>query len=124
MGLEKYKELYLTEARKQVIAIESAVVSLRGSPTDAESLEGVSRAAHTLKGMSATMGYEQLARLSGQLEKLLDRVGRGAGNSTLELADLLSDCAVALRVLLEDVVAGRRHDVDLAPLLGRMRPFV
>ena len=124
MDVEKYRELYLTEAQKQVAAMERALVSLRGSPGDVESLEGMCRAAHTLKGMSATMGYEQLARLSGDLEKLTERVRHGSATGKSEFAGLLSDCVAALRVLIEGVAAGGGHDLELTPLLGRITPFL
>jgi two-component system chemotaxis sensor kinase CheA len=121
METEKYKQLYLTEAKKQLVALEGAAVALRSTPVDAESLQGGLRAAHTLRGMSATMGYSQLARLGGALETLLGgRVHEtSAGNG--ELADLLTECIGALRELLEDVATGDRREVDLAPLLQRMR---
>jgi two-component system chemotaxis sensor kinase CheA len=121
METEKYRELYLTEAEKQLVALEGAAVALRRTPVNAESLQGGLRAAHTLRGMSATMGYRPLAGLAGALETLLGaRVhATSAGNG--ELADLLTECTAVLRQLLEDVAAGDKREVDLAPLLRRMK---
>ena len=124
MDTEKYRELYLTEAHKHLVAIEGAAVALRSTPVDAESLEGGSRAAHTLKGMSAMMGYEQLAHLAGEVETLFGGLEHGTSADNGELADILTECLAALCELLGHVVDGERQDVDLAPLLRRMKALV
>jgi two-component system chemotaxis sensor kinase CheA len=121
MDTEKYKELYLTEAYKQLVALEGVAVALRSERADAESLQRGSRAAHTLRGMSATMGYEQLAHLAGSVETLLDGLEHEASAGNGELAGLLTECLAALHGLLEDVAAGGLHKVDLTPLLLRMK---
>jgi two-component system chemotaxis sensor kinase CheA len=123
MDLDKYKELYLAEARQQLATMETGVQALRGSPADAEPLVVVSRAAHTLKGMSAMMSYRQLAELAGEVESLLDGRNPQTLAGTAELGDLLRDCVDALRLLLQDVADGDGRETELGPLLRRMEPF-
>jgi two-component system chemotaxis sensor kinase CheA len=120
MDVAKYKDLYLTEAYAQVAVMEEGVTALGNSPADPELLSNISRAAHTLKGMSATMGYEELARLAGGLERLMDARRVQTLASTSELSDLLAKCAEAFRLLLRQVVDGSACDVELDSLLRRM----
>ncbi len=120
MDTEKYKDLYLTEAYAHVAAMEEAVAALGNSTTDSELLSSISRAAHTLKGMSATMGYEELAQLAGGVERLMDARRLDARAGAPELTNLLTDCIQALRTLLQRAVDGDSHDVELQTLLQRM----
>jgi two-component system chemotaxis sensor kinase CheA len=121
MDTEKYKELYLTEAYKYLVSLEDAAVALRSRRADTESFQRGLRAAHTLRGMSATMGYEQLARLGGAVEMLLGGAEHGTSTSRSGLADILTECTATLRELLADVAAGDKREVDLTPLLSQMK---
>ncbi len=120
MDVAKYKDLYLTEAYAQVAVMEEGVAALGDSPADSELLSSISRAAHTLKGMSATMGYEKLARLAGGVERLMDSNTLRSVAGTSELGDLLTDCIETLRLLLGQVVDGSACEVELDALLRRM----
>jgi two-component system chemotaxis sensor kinase CheA len=120
MDTEKYKDLYLTEARAHVAAMEEGVAALADSPMDSEVLTGIGRAAHTLKGMSAMMGYEELAQLAGGVERLMDARRLGARAGVSELSGLLAECIEALRALLQQAVDGNSCEVDLDTLLRRL----
>lgn len=72
--LEKYRSLYFSEAQEQLAAIHSSLDALADAPTDRAELNRAFRAAHTLKAMSATMGYGELTRASHSLEDLLARM--------------------------------------------------
>jgi two-component system chemotaxis sensor kinase CheA len=123
MDLSKYKELYLTEAHQQLAAMEKGVQALRDCPADAESLVVIGRAAHTLRGMSATMGYQQLAQLAGEVESLLETNTAQSLSGTDEFRDLLRDCIGAFNLLLQDVVDGGAREMELGVLLRRMEPY-
>jgi two-component system chemotaxis sensor kinase CheA len=79
------------------------------------------RAVHTIKGMSATMGYESVAALSHELETLLDRMRRGARAVDEPLMDLLFRAADLLELAVEAAVGGAGDEVDVAPLVALLR---
>lgn len=72
--LEKYRSLYFAEAQEQLAAIHGSLDALGDAPTNRDELNAAFRAAHTLKAMSATMGYGDLTRASHSLEDLLARM--------------------------------------------------
>ena len=78
------------------------------------------RAVHTVKGMSATMGFTAVASLSHELETLLDGVRRGVRDIDERLMDLLFRSADVLESAIEAAVAGR-DEVDVAPLVALLR---
>lgn len=87
--LEKYRSLYFAEAQVQLTALRRSLDALADAPKDRNELNTAFRIAHTLKAMSATMGYGELTRASHAIEDMLSR----ARNQNQELSDL------ALRLL-------------------------
>ncbi|HEY4658810.1 MAG TPA: Hpt domain-containing protein, partial [Gemmatimonadaceae bacterium] len=73
----RYADLFRTESREQLSAINRALLELEGGGDHAEPLSVIFRAVHTVKGMSATMGFHALAEFAHDVESLLDRIRRG-----------------------------------------------
>jgi two-component system chemotaxis sensor kinase CheA len=88
---------------------------------DTEAVGAIFRAVHTVKGMSATMGFTPVATLSHELETLLDGVRRGARAIDEGLMDLLFRSADVLESAIEAAVADRADMVDVAPLVAQLR---
>jgi two-component system, chemotaxis family, sensor kinase CheA len=66
--LSVYKELYLDQARQCLMTLVRSMATLEDDPADRAALHVAHRAAHTLKGMSATMHYQALTSLARALE--------------------------------------------------------
>jgi two-component system chemotaxis sensor kinase CheA len=82
----RYAELFRSESQDQLATINRALLELEKSSDDAVAKSAVAevfRAVHTVKGMSATMGYQAVAEFAHELESLLDRM-RGAGGSVTQ----------------------------------------
>jgi two-component system chemotaxis sensor kinase CheA len=123
MDPSQYADLFLTESREHVSAINQWLLQLEreGAAASAEPVSAIFRAVHTVKGMSATMGYNAVAELSHELETLLDRVRRGELAVNAELMDLLFRCADVLESAIEGAVAGRSVSTD--DVMRRLRAF-
>ncbi|HUF27110.1 MAG TPA: chemotaxis protein CheA [Gemmatimonadaceae bacterium] len=121
MDLSRYADLFLTESREHLSAINHALLELERTGGSAEALAAIFRAVHTVKGMSATMGYAAVAELSHELEGMLDGVRRGDRDVSPAMMDVLFLSADALERAIEASVADRQDDVDLAPVLARLR---
>ena len=72
MDMSKYRELFLSEAREHINGLSQLVVTLEQEPGNRETIDALFREAHSIKGMAATMGFNNTARLSHHLEDLLD----------------------------------------------------
>jgi len=81
MDLSAYQTIYITEARRSLAELQRQLARLKAGTLDPEGLEAAHRAAHTLKGDSATMGHEELAALAHTLEAPL----KGAAQEGLPL---------------------------------------
>jgi two-component system chemotaxis sensor kinase CheA len=123
MDVSKYKELFVSESREHLQALEEAILDLEREPSSAEALERVLRSAHTLKGMAAMMGYEDMSQLAHHIEGLLDKVGKGTLAVAPTLIDLLFECADILNIILEDIVAERESQVDQTTVLSKISQY-
>jgi two-component system chemotaxis sensor kinase CheA len=124
MDSSQYADLFLTESREHLSAINQWLLQLErdGAAGSAEPVSAIFRAVHTVKGMSATMGYGIVAELSHELETLLDRVRRNELPVNAELMDLLFRAADVLEAAIENVTSGR--PVATEDVLRRLRAFV
>jgi two-component system chemotaxis sensor kinase CheA len=92
--LSAYKSLYLREARSTLTTLQQFLTRLRDEPKDFKALQQASRAAHTLKGMSATMRYEALATLARTMEEPLFQADQTGQSLDLDQINaLLAGCA-------------------------------
>lgn len=121
MDLSRYADLFLTESREHLSAINHALLELERTSGGAESVTVLFRAVHTVKGMSATMGYVAVAELSHEMESVLDRVRRGDQQVTPELMDALFTAADVLEQAIELSVGGRDDEVAVTDPVARLR---
>jgi two-component system chemotaxis sensor kinase CheA len=122
MELSQYGELFLSESREHISAINHLLLALEQNPGAGEPVEGMFRAVHTIKGMSATMGYRAVADLAHEMENLMDSVRHGRVSPGAEMVDLLFAAADALERAVELAVEeGDGEQPEMAALLARLR---
>jgi two-component system chemotaxis sensor kinase CheA len=122
----QYAELFLTESREHVSAINHSLLELERGTGGDEPVGAIFRAVHTIKGMSATMGYTSVASLSHELETLLDKVRRGTRTIDEPLMDLLFRSADILESAIEAAVGGQGgggggSSVDVGPVVALLK---
>jgi two-component system chemotaxis sensor kinase CheA len=117
----QYAELFLTESREHVSAINHSLLELERGEGGAEPVGAIFRAVHTIKGMSATMGYGPVAALSHELETLLDRVRRGVRSIDALLMDLLFRSADILEQAIESSVSGNADSADVDAMVAALQ---
>ncbi|MGH7633858.1 MAG: chemotaxis protein CheA, partial [Gemmatimonadaceae bacterium] len=121
MDLARYAELFLTESREHLAVMNRHLLVLERSPGARESLDATFRAVHTVKGMSATMGYDAVTVLAHEMETVLDALRAGRLAVTASRIAACLDVADALEGMVEGAVRGD----DLAsvgePFVKRLR---
>ena len=121
MDTARYAELFLTESQDNLSAINHALLELERTPGAREPVGALFRAVHTVKGMSATMGYGIVAELSHELETLLDLVRQGECQVSATLMDTLFSAADTLERAIELSVAGRGDEIDATETIAALR---
>ncbi len=72
MDMQRYLDLFLAEAEDRLRATRKEFQELRSGAVPGR-LQSLFRHLHSLKGMAATMGFQDMVRLSHALEDLMDR---------------------------------------------------
>ncbi|MCL6649054.1 MAG: chemotaxis protein CheA [Chloroflexi bacterium] len=112
-------QIFLQETDEQIALLDEAVLRLERDATP-DLLQAIFRAAHTLKGSSASIGHTRMADLTHALEGVLDKLRKGSVAVSAALIDALLAGLDALRVLREEVVTAEAADLDLEPVLAQL----
>jgi two-component system chemotaxis sensor kinase CheA len=120
MDISRYKGLFLSEAAEYLRNLDQGVVLLERDPRNQPVLEEVFRSAHSLKGMSGAMGYQEILTIAHGLEDLLEPMRR-RGEMRPGTADVLLGAVDAMRGLVTALEEGRSAGFDLDDLMQRIR---
>jgi len=104
MEMGQYLEIFIEETKEHLNNMNQCLLRLEKNPRDGAALNEIFRAAHTLKGMSATMGFNKMSGLTHEMEDVLQALRSGGLNSGSNLADLLFKCLDALESILNNIV--------------------
>src|SRR5688572_4962200 len=96
----RYAELFLTESRDNLVAVNEALLRLERDARDSEAIDAAFRAVHTIKGMAGVMGYGAVADLAHDMEALLAGA-RDEQRSEEHTSELQSQSNLVCRLLLE-----------------------
>jgi two-component system chemotaxis sensor kinase CheA len=89
MNMEGYKDIFIEEAEENINNLNAALLAFEKNVEDLTPVNELFRAAHTLKGMSATMGYDKLAEFTHTLEEVLDNVRNGSLAASVDVINSL-----------------------------------
>lgn len=117
----RYAELFLTESRDNLVAVNEALLRLEKDLRDTEAIDAAFRAVHTIKGMAGVMGYAAVADLAHDLEALLAKARDAHRGLRADDPPLLFEAADTLDAAVEAAVAGHPEQVDVTTLCARLR---
>jgi two-component system, chemotaxis family, sensor kinase CheA len=105
--------LFLAEVDELLARVEETLVDLERAPDDQALLNEIFRAAHTIKGSSATIGHTRMAALTHAMETRLDSVRKRTASVTPELIEALLKALDVLKLLRDEVETRVAADVDV-----------
>ena len=117
--MSRYRDLFVSESRDHLTAIEHALVRLEADPGQQDQVDSLFRSVHTIKGMAGAMGYAPVAELSHAIESRLEAIRAGANAMDRDTLDLLFEGADALEQLVAAATDGGSA-LDTSALLGRL----
>ncbi|MDD1719716.1 MAG: Hpt domain-containing protein, partial [Methanoregulaceae archaeon] len=108
---DAYRALYVAESREYHEKIVKNLLLLEKG-TDHGAIDEIFRAAHSLKGMSASMGFLGMERLCHAMEDVFSVVRSGKAEFDQSLGDLLLAVTDEIEAMLDAIEAG---DEDSTP---------
>lgn len=99
-GMSQFLGVFFEEAEEHLAALEHLLLTLDVAQPDAEALNGIFRAAHSIKGSSGMFGFDDLTAVTHVLETLLDKVRSGQIALQAQMIDVLLEARDVLAQLL------------------------
>ena len=104
--MSQFYQVFFEEAAELLAEQENLLLGLDIESPDAEQLNAIFRAAHSIKGGASTFGFGDMTEVTHVLESLLDRIRKGEMKLTALMVDAFLTAADVLKVQL----AGHRGD--------------
>jgi len=111
IDMSQFYQVFFEEAEEHLVAMESLLLAMDIAHPDAEDLNAIFRAAHSIKGSSGTFGFNDLTEVTHILESLLDRLRK---NQIVLHADMV-DAFLAAGDVLKTMLAGHRGEAGADP---------
>lgn len=106
MEVNQYLEMFIEESKEHLQACSEHLLELEKNPENLTIVGEIFRSAHTLKGMSATMGYEDLADLTHKMENVLDAIRNEKIKVSPEILDVVFESVDHLEEMVYDIADG------------------
>ncbi len=121
METNQYMDMFLDESREHLQSLNEGLLSLEDNAEDLSVLNDIFRNAHTLKGMSATMGYNKTAELTHEMEDVLDLLRKEQLQISEEIIDILFKCVDSLEQMIDNIANGDPEDlIDVSDLVAKL----
>jgi two-component system chemotaxis sensor kinase CheA len=124
MDTSEYMPMFLAESREHLQELNLAVVRLEENPEDRPTLDEIFRIAHSLKGMSGTMGFALIAELTHEMEEVFELLRQRSGALSGDAVDTVLACLDALSAAVDSIESDGTEQLDPAPLSKRLRQLV
>lgn len=124
MDISQYKDLFITEAQEHLDALNRFMLQLENEPQNLDVVTEIFRSAHTLKGMSATMGYDHLTELAHEMENLLEHLRTGDVPVTSMAIDTLFSCFDTLGTIVAAISEDQAEEIDYSSLVNEMHAVI
>lgn len=124
MDVSQYLQIFIEESKDNLQALNENLLNLENNPTDTETLNGIFRVAHTLKGMAGTMGFVKMQKLTHTVENVLSEIRAGNLAVNSNIVDILFQSLDALENYVEEITntsnEGNEDYADIISALGKI----
>ncbi|MBC2211210.1 chemotaxis protein CheA [Listeria seeligeri] len=117
-------DLFIEEASEHLQALNDNLLQLEKDPTNGGLVSEIFRSAHTFKGMSATMGFQQVADLTHAMENVLDEVRNNRLVVTEHLVDIIFTCTSHLETMVSDIQHGGQGAADITKTVADLEALL
>lgn len=115
---------FFSEAEQQVFTLESNILVIENDPSNHDAIDEIFRAAHTLKGGSATVEMHELSGFTHVIEDLLDVIRSGSVKINENVVNVLLKSLDVIKAMLEARSSGSVYGADVSQLKAELMSFI
>lgn len=119
IDMSQFKKTFLEESFEGLEVIETTLLNINPETADVEEINLIFRAAHSIKGGSATFGFDELTDLTHLAETLLDEIRNNERQLSHEIIELFLQSVDCLREMLNAYQKEEKPDTTLAHQLEK-----
>ncbi|WP_166243227.1 chemotaxis protein CheA [Paenibacillus turpanensis] len=123
MDRQELTGLFIAEVEEQLLMLEQEILKLEEKQDDPKGIQTIFRAAHTLKGSSAAMGFDPMTRVTHEMENVLDQIRNEKLAVSQDVIDVLFACLDYLHHLKRSFTDGTEA-ADSKPLVTRLHTLL
>jgi two-component system chemotaxis sensor kinase CheA len=105
MDMNQYLDIFVEESREHLQQLNVSLLELEKDNKNKDVLNEIFRVAHTLKGMSGTMGYTKMQTLTHRMEDVLEALRKNKFIADSNMVDVLFKCLDALETYVNTIAA-------------------
>ncbi|MBQ2744193.1 MAG: chemotaxis protein CheA [Lachnospiraceae bacterium] len=125
MDVSQYLEIFIDETKEHLQNLSQQLMVLEEEPENADTINEIFRAAHSLKGMAGTMGYKRMQNLTHIMENVLSEIRNGKMTVNADLVDVLFQCLDALEAYLDTITQTQDEgDEENEAIIARLNAFL
>lgn len=117
MDTSQYMNMFLEESMDNLQTLNESLLELEKNPNDVDKINEIFRVAHTIKGMAATMGVNDIAELTHKMEDVLSKFRDGQLSVTQEVVTVLFDCLDTLERMVSNIEDGTDSNIDIDAII-------
>jgi len=121
LDTNQYLDMFIDESKEHLQAMNESLLQLEQNPKNIDIVKDIFRSAHTIKGMSATMGFEDIANLTHELENVLDQVRNEIIEITPEMMDIIFQSVDILEGMVYSIIEGSDGKADVKHLVNKLK---
>ncbi len=115
---------FFAEAEQQVEQLESNILVIENDPTNHEAIDEIFRAAHTLKGGSATVEMMELSHFTHTVEDVLDEIRSDRLKVDEDVVDLLLNSIDVIKAMLEARQNGSVYEENIDDIVNKLHNYI
>ena len=116
----EYLDMFFAESEEYIMVLNDNILKLENKPDDTEMVNSMFRAAHSLKGMSATMQFDNLTELTHKLENLMDLIRNNKLKVNTEIIDLLFAGIDYIEETVKQIKENGNDEIELKDYLEKL----
>lgn len=120
MDTSQYMEIFLEDSIENLHYLNDSLLQLEKDPGNKERINEIFRAAHTIKGMAATMGFVKMTALTHKMEDVLSEFREGHLEVSQEVITLLFKCLDTLESMANSIKGGSNDDYPIDSLIKEL----
>ncbi|MET3682156.1 two-component system chemotaxis sensor kinase CheA [Alkalibacillus flavidus] len=121
MESNQYLDVFIDESKENLQVVNDGLLELEKEPTNLSIVDEIFRAAHTLKGMSATMGYDDLSDLTHKMENVLDAIRHEKVSVNSDVMDVLLNSVEYLEDMTADIAEGGNGSMNVGTVVSQLK---